>query len=241
MNIRILVAEDNEILREDLCQQLNNQPDFSVTGEAPSGARAVELALAEDFDVILLDIEMESIQAGIDAAARIHPQRPQARIIYLTAHDNDDMILTAMATGAVDYFVKGSDNELLFRHIRMAYAGTPIMSAHTQEVMLREYSRLRRNETSLLYFVNTLASLTPTERELIRYLLQGLNARQISEIRSSAWIPSRGRFTASGKNSAAPVPRRSWPISGTWGWNICSGNGVLQFLHLWFHLSIETS
>ena len=93
------------------------------------------------------------------------------------------MILTAMATGAVDYFVKGSDNELLYRHIRMAYAGTPIMSAHTQEVMLREYSRLRRNETSLLYFVNTLASLTPTERELIRYLLQGLNARQISEIR----------------------------------------------------------
>ena len=183
MNIRILVAEYNEILREDLCQQLNSQPDFSVTGEAPSGARAVELALAEDFDVILLDIEMENIQAGIDAAARIHPQRPQARIIYLTAHDNDDMILTAMATGAVDYFVKGSDNELLFRHIRMAYAGTPIMSAHTQEVMLREYSRLRRNETSLLYFVNTLASLTPTERELIRYLLQGLNARQISEIR----------------------------------------------------------
>ena len=183
MNIRILVAEDNDILREDLCQQLNAQPDFTVAGEAATGARAVELALAEEFDVILLDIEMETIQAGIDAAACIHPQKPQAQIIYLTAHDNDDMILTAMATGAVDYFVKGSDNELLFRHIRMAYAGTPIMSAHTQEIMLREYSRLRRNETSLLYFVNTLASLTPTERELIRYLLQGLNARQISEIR----------------------------------------------------------
>ena len=96
---------------------------------------------------------------------------------------NDDMILTAMATGAVDYFVKGSDNDELYRHIRMAYEGNPIMSAHTQEVMLREYSRLRRNEFSLLYFVNTLASLTPTERTLIRYLLQGLNARQISEIR----------------------------------------------------------
>ena len=137
MSIRILVAEDNDILREDLCQQLNSQPDFTVEGEAATGAQAVELALAGDFDVILLDIEMESIQAGIDAAARIHPQKPQARIIYLTAHDSDDMILTAMATGAVDYFVKGSDNELLYRHIRMAYAGTPIMSAHTQEVMLR--------------------------------------------------------------------------------------------------------
>ena len=102
------MAEDNDILREDLCQQLNSQPDFTVEGEAATGAQAVELALAGDFDVILLDIEMESIQAGIDAAARIHPQKPQARIIYLTAHDSDDMILTAMATGAVDYFVKGN-------------------------------------------------------------------------------------------------------------------------------------
>lgn len=183
MSIRILVVDDNDILREDLCQQLALQPDFTVAGSAATGAEAVRLALETDCDVILMDIEMESIRAGIDAASQIHPQRPKIQIIYLTAHDNDDMILTAMATGAVDYFVKGSDYDDLYRHIRMAYAGTPIMSAHTQEVMLQEYSRLRRNEFSLLYFVNTLASLTPTERTLIRYLLQGMNARQISEIR----------------------------------------------------------
>ena len=57
------------------------------------------------------------------------------------------------------------------------------MSQKTQGVMLREYSRLRRNENSLLYFVNTLSLLTPTERELIRHLLQGRNVRQISEVR----------------------------------------------------------
>lgn len=55
-----------------------------------SGVGAVEAALAMEFDVILLDIEMETIQAGIDAAAAIHPQKPEAKIIYLTAHDNDD-------------------------------------------------------------------------------------------------------------------------------------------------------
>ena len=104
MSIRIIVAEDNDVLREDLCQELNGQPDFTVVATAASGAKAVEAALATEFDVILLDIEMETIQAGIDAAAAIHPQKPEAKIIYLTAHDNDDMILTAMATGAVDYF-----------------------------------------------------------------------------------------------------------------------------------------
>ena len=173
MNIRIIVAEDNDVLLEDLCQELNGQPDFQVVATTSSGVGAVEAALAMEFDVILLDIEMETIQAGIDAAAAIHPQKPEAKIIYLTA----------MATGAVDYFVKGSQDEWLFEHIRMAYAGNPTMSERTQRVMLQEYSRLRHNETSLLYFVNTLSLLTPTERELVRYLLQGLNARQISEVR----------------------------------------------------------
>ena len=144
MSIRILVVDDNDILREDLCQQLAKQPDFTVAGSASSGAEAVRLAMEVECDLILMDIEMESIRAGIDAATQIHSRRPKLQIIYLTAHDNDDMILTAMATGAVDYFVKGSDNDELYRHIRMAYEGNPIMSAHTQEVMLREYSRLRR-------------------------------------------------------------------------------------------------
>ena len=69
MNIRIIVAEDNDVLLEDLCQELNGQPDFQVVATTSSGVGAVEAALAMEFDVILLDIEMETIQAGIDAAA----------------------------------------------------------------------------------------------------------------------------------------------------------------------------
>ena len=90
MNIRIIVAEDNDVLLEDLCQELNGQPDFQVVATTSSGVGAVEAALAMEFDVILLDIEMETIQAGIDAAAAIHPQKPEAKIIYLTAHNNHD-------------------------------------------------------------------------------------------------------------------------------------------------------
>ena len=183
MNIRIIVAEDNDVLLEDLCQELNGQPDFQVVATTSSGVGAVEAALAMEFDVILLDIEMETIQAGIDAAAAIHPQKPEAKIIYLTAHDNDDMILTAMATGAVDYFVKGSQDEWLFEHIRMAYAGNPTMSERTQRVMLQEYSRLRRSEKSLLFFINNVSQLTPAERSLVRYLLDGMKVKDIAAAR----------------------------------------------------------
>ena len=183
MAIDILVVEDEYTERQELTQLLETvtPPEHIRSAATCSAAIAAISQLCPD--LILLDIEMETIQAGIDAAAAIHPQKPEAKIIYLTAHDNDDMILTAMATGAVDYFVKGSQDEWLFEHIRMAYAGNPTMSERTQRVMLQEYSRLRHNETSLLYFVNTLSLLTPTERELVRYLLQGLNARQISEVR----------------------------------------------------------
>lgn len=183
MSIRIIIAEDNDVLREDLCSELSREAELEVVASVASGAAAVQAALQMEFDVILLDIEMESAQAGIDAAAQIHVQKPQAKIMYLTAHDSDDMILTAMATGAVDFFVKGNPNKWLLRHIRMAAAGTPIMSQHAQAVMLQEYSRLRKSEESMLFFVHTLSLLTPTERELVRYLLQGLNPRQISEVR----------------------------------------------------------
>lgn len=183
MSIRIIIAEDNDVLREDLRCELNREPDLEVVADVATGAAAVQAALELEFDVILLDIEMESAQAGIDAAAQIHVQKPQTKIMYLTAHDSDDMILTAMATGAVDFFVKGNPNKWLLRHIRMAAAGTPIMSEHAQAVMLQEYSRLRKSEESMLFFVHTLSLLTPTERELVRYLLQGLNLRQISEVR----------------------------------------------------------
>ena len=183
MSIRIIIAEDNDVLREDLCSELSREAELEVVASVASGAAAVQAALQMEFDVILLDIEMESAQAGIDAAAQIHVQKPQAKIMYLTAHDSDDMILTAMATGAVDFFVKGNPNKWLLRHIRMAAAGTPIMSQHAQAVMLQEYSRLRKSEESMLFFVHTLSLLTPTERELVRYLLQGLNLRQISEVR----------------------------------------------------------
>ena len=183
MNIRIIVAEDNDVLLEDLCQELNGQPDFQVVATTSSGVGAVEAALAMEFDVILLDIEMETIQAGIDAAAAIHPQKPEAKIIYLTAHDTDRMILTAMATGAVDYIVKGCSDEELLTHIRAAAAGHPMLDAKIQNMVFKEYSRLRASEKSLLFFINSVSKLTSAERALVRLLLDGKKVREIAEIR----------------------------------------------------------
>ena len=181
MAIRLLVAEDFELLREDLCQTLSAQPDMEVAGTAASGREITALALETPFDIILMDIEMESLNAGIQAAETIAAEKPGAKIIFLTAHETENMVVTAMGAGGVDYVVKGAPEEVLLEHIRAAYADRPLLDRRVQQVILREYSRLRKSEQSLLYFINNLARLTPAE--LARHLLRGLKADEIADLR----------------------------------------------------------
>ncbi len=180
MSIRILVADDFELLREDMCEVLSLQPDFQVVGSAGSGAEAVELAARVPYDILLMDIEMEQVNAGILAAEKIRDANPDAKIIFLTAHETENMITVAMATGAVDYVVKGGKDEELFRHIRLAYEGRPMLDPDIQGIVMKEYSRLRRSESNLLFFINNISRLTPTERELVRCLLQDMSVKDIA-------------------------------------------------------------
>src|SRR5699024_4605166 len=102
-------------------------------------------------------IEMESVNAGIKATETIRDKNAQAKIIYLTAHETEDMILTAMGTGAVDYIVKGVEEDKLLNAIREAYAGNTILTGRVKDLVLREYKRLQETEKSLLFFINNLS------------------------------------------------------------------------------------
>ena len=181
--IRILVAEDFDLIREDLCDTLEQQEDMTVVGSAATGEAIQALALEHDFDLILMDIEMETTTAGIRATERILEQKPEAKVLFLTAHETDNMILTSMGAGAVDYIVKGCDDAELFRHIRSAYAGQPLLDGKIQNLLLKEYSRLRTSERSLLFFISTVSQLPAAERELVRLLLEDRKVKEIAAIR----------------------------------------------------------
>ena len=181
--IRILVAEDFDLIREDLCDTLEQQEDMTVVGSAATGEAIQALALEHDFDLILMDIEMETTTAGIRATERILEQKPEAKVLFLTAHETDNMVLTSMGAGAVDYIVKGCDDAELFLHIRSAYAGQPLLDGKIQNLLLKEYSRLRTSERSLLFFISTVSQLTAAERELVRLLLEDRKVKEIAAIR----------------------------------------------------------
>ena len=181
--IRILIADDFVYLREDLTELINSQDDMEVVGEAESGSEIIELAEKSDYDIILMDIEMEQTNAGILAAEKIRDENPDAGIIFLTAHETKEMIVTAMGAGAVDYVVKGVRDEVLLMHIRNAYEGNPVMQSRVRDTVMQEYARLQRSERSLLFFINCISNLTGAERELVKLLLQGSKVSEIADIR----------------------------------------------------------
>ena len=181
--IRVMVAEDIDLLREDFIETVDGQPDMEVVGSAATGAGISGLAVNGDCDVILMDIEMEDVRAGIVAADFIHEYKPDVKIVFLTAHETDEMITGAMGTGAADYVVKGCKDEVLLEHIRKAHRGETTLEPRIQQTVMHEYTRLRQSERSLIFFINNVAKLTPAEHELVRLLLQGKKVAEIAQTR----------------------------------------------------------
>ena len=181
--IKVAIVEDFELIREDLKELIDSQEDMQVVWAAETGVQAVELAEKEATDIILMDIEMETINAGILAAEKIRDKDSEQKIIFMTAHETNEMIITAMGTGAVDYLVKGEDSEEILSHIRNAFAGRATMNSRIQETIMREYSRLQRSERSLLFFIHNVSQLTAAERELVKLLLEGMKVKEIAQVR----------------------------------------------------------
>ncbi|MHB8128127.1 MAG: response regulator [Mobilitalea sp.] len=182
--IKIMIAEDFQLLLEDLCEIINSQADMVVVGSARTGSDIVELARKTSYDFILMDIEMENMTAGITATEIIRDENKDAKVIFLTAHETKEMVLSAMGTGAIDYIVKGSAEAEILYHIRSAYKGKPMMDGKVQEVIMQEYKRLQKSEKSLFYFINNISNLTNTERVLIRMLLQKKKIKEIAQERN---------------------------------------------------------
>ena len=177
-----MIADDFDILREDLKENLESL-GYCVSKCVSSALDAVN-EYDESIDIVLMDIEMEESDSGIKAAEAILDKYKDAKIIYLTSHDSDEMIMTAFATGAEDFIVKGVSAQEIKEHIDAVYNNKPQLDDRVRNIVMCEYKRLRQSEQNLLYFIKHISSLTPTEKDLIHCFLLNMKVREIASQRN---------------------------------------------------------
>jgi len=166
--IRILLADDHPVVRDGLAAMLGTQPDFQVAGEAGTGAEAVAEAARLRPDVVLMDLEMPSLD-GIEAIRRLRAADPAIQVVVLTAFDTDERILGALQAGAQGYLLKGAPRAEIFAAIRAVSAGGALIPPVVASKLLRQVRAAESPD-----------ALTSREREVLGLVAAGLANREIA-------------------------------------------------------------
>jgi len=173
--IRILLADDHNIMRRGLRLLLERQPEFEVVGEAADGRQAVEGMEATKPDVAILDIAMPNM-SGIEAAQRIRALLPQAAIIILSMHSDESYVLRALKAGAKGYLLKDSAENDLIEAIKAVSEGKAFFSPEISKILVEDYVRDMRKRGA----EDSYELLTSREREILQLLAEGKSNKDIA-------------------------------------------------------------
>jgi DNA-binding NarL/FixJ family response regulator len=178
MTIRVVVADDQEIVRAGFAALLETQGDISVVGTAADGEEAVRVSREERPDVVLMDIRMPTMD-GIEATRQLGGSDGiQPKVIVLTTFDLDEYVYDALGAGASGFLLKDVPAETLFEAVRVVAAGEALLAPAVTRRLVTEFARLR---PSLPHRPGALAELTPREVEVLRLVAEGLSNHEIAE------------------------------------------------------------
>lgn len=181
--ITVLIAEDIEPIRKRYVNVLNSHENIEVIGDVSTGEEACELAFALEPDVVLMDIEMESKDAGIRATGNILSCLPDTKIIILTVYEEDELIFSAFQLGACDYILKISKNEDIINGVIGAYHNQSPIRPEIANKIRNEFKRVKTYESSFLFMLNILSTLTPRELDTLHLLINGHTKKEICQMR----------------------------------------------------------
>ena len=179
--IRVVLVDDEPLLRHGLRMILEGAPGISVIGEAGNGKDGVELILAEEPDVVLMDIRMP-VMDGIEATAQLHSLAGARDIpvVMLTAFDTDEFILHALRAGAVGFLLKTTAPEALVASVRAAAQGQQQLSPKVLENLVGLAATPPQPEQEMIQ-PSGLAELSERENEIAQLVAQGLSNAEIAE------------------------------------------------------------
>ena len=177
MTVRVLIADDQELVRAGFAAVLGTQPDLEVVGEASTGRAAVDMVRAHRPDVVLMDIRMPDLD-GIAATAEIL-RDPQAhtRVLILTTFDLDEYVLAALRAGASGFLLKDSPRESLYAAVRTIAAGDALLAPSVTRRLIERHLQLVQPSTEL---VARLVRMTEREREVLTLVARGLSNAEIA-------------------------------------------------------------
>ena len=142
-NIKILIVDDHEVVRDGLSVMMGRQEDFAVVGEARNGLEAVEKASELKPDVILMDLRMPELD-GVEAMRRIREKDAGVKFIVLTTYDTDEYISDAIEAGAKGYLLKDASREDLFKAVRSVHQGESLIQPAVVSRVLDRLAQLSR-------------------------------------------------------------------------------------------------
>jgi len=171
--VRVLLADDHQILRQGLRTLLEREPDVRVVGEATDGREAVAQAAALRPDVVVMDLSMPGLN-GIEATRRIVAAQPKTKVVGLSMHADRQYVRAMFEAGAAGYLLKNSAYEELLSALRVVVGGRPFVSPAIADVVL-DALRVGAREAAAAP-----AELTAREREVLQLLAEGHTSKEIA-------------------------------------------------------------
>jgi two-component system, NarL family, response regulator DevR len=173
-SIRIIIADDHEVVRMGIKALLQQQPELQVVAEASTGTEAVELAMQYKPDVMVMDIRMPGM-SGVDACRQIVQQLPNTRVVMLTSFAEDELLFSAIRAGASGYVLKRIGSDDLVRAIKSVAQGESALDPAMTQAVFREVSQLENNKDAALF-----KDLSTQEMRVLALIADGMTNREIA-------------------------------------------------------------
>ncbi|WP_322489709.1 response regulator transcription factor [Chloroflexus sp.] len=182
MAIRVLIVDDQPLIRTGIATLLARKADIEVVGQAGNGREALELVAALDPDIVLMDVMMP-VMDGVEATRQLAARGPRPAVIMLTTFHDDERVLQSIAAGARGYLLKDVDHRALAESIRTVAAGGALIHPQITAQLLPRLSQLATTASSPAEppAAEPAIGLTPREREILLLLAQGYTNQEIGE------------------------------------------------------------